>query len=392
MTKQLLYNACTFGKPEIDAVMKMFKLGWLSGGGETDSFEKEMAAWVGVNHAIATNSGSTANYLALSSLELKPGDEVITTACGFPSTVSPILLQGLTPVYIDVDRGSWTPNLDQLEKAIGPKTKAVMFAHTLGNMPDMDRLMEIVKNYGLRYVEDNCDALGSTWKGKKSGTFGDVSTVSYYPAHHMTTAGEGGMVFTNDPILAKKAQVFRDWGRACWCKWNEKNPNGACGARFANEPFDHKYYYIKLGLNFKMTEMQSAFGREQKKRLNGFIRRRKRNFKILYNELVKDKNWANRLPVWHKEADISWFAFILQSPKFKGASLVQYLESHGIQTRALFAGNLLNHPAFKNKPGRIAGDLSVSDYVLGNVFFVGLGPKLTPTDMRYIAKTIKSYK
>jgi CDP-6-deoxy-D-xylo-4-hexulose-3-dehydrase len=392
MTKQLLYNECTFGKPETDAVMKMFKLGWLSGGEETANFEKEFAEWVGVDYMSLVNSGSSANYVALAALDLKKGDEVITAACGFPTTVSPILLQGFIPVYVDVDMGSWTINLDQLEKAIGPKTKAVMFAHTLGNMPDMDRLMRILKKHNLKYVEDTCDALGSTFGGKMAGTFGDVATVSFYPAHHMTTAGECVGVFTNNIGVDVRAKSLRDWGKACYCKWNESNPCGACGTRFSNPPFDHKYYYTRLGLNFKASELQAAFGREQLKRLDGFIDKRKRNFKILYNELVKDKYWRTKLPKWHKKADISWFCFTLQEPKIKTGSLNEYLERHHIQTRALFAGNLLAHPAFKNQPGRIAGDLSVSDYVLGNVFFVGVGPKLTPRDMMYIAKTIRAYK
>lgn len=392
ITKPLLYNECTFGKPETDAVMKMFKLGWLSGGEETERFEAEFAKWVGIKYMRLVNSGSTANYVALQSLGLKPGDEVITAACGFPSTVSPILLQGLIPVYVDVDPGLWTINLTALEKAIGPKTKAVMFATTLGNMPNMDRLMRILKKHNLKYVNDCCDSLGSKWRGRPIETFGDVSTVSFYPAHHMTTAGEGGGVMTNNIGIDSKVQSFRDWGKACYCRWNEKNPLGACKARFANPPFDHKYYYTRLGLNFKATELQAAFGRVQLKRLNGFIKKRKRNFKILYDILSKDKRWKNKLPKWYKQADVSWFSFTLAAEKKKSGSMVEYLERHNIQTRGLFAGNLLAHPAFKYQPQRIVGSLKNSDYVLGNVFFVGVGPKLTPANMRYIGKTILGFK
>ena len=422
--KKILYAECTYGKKEIDAVNRMFKKGWLSGGEETEKFQEELAKWWGLKHGVAVTSGSAANLIALQSLNLPKGSEVITVACGFPTTVSPIYYLGLKPVYVDISSAvSLTMDLNQVEEAISPKTKAIIFAHTIGNMCDMDRLMKIVRKYKLKLVEDCCDAVGSKWNGKMAGTFGDVTTVSFYPSHHMTTAGHGGMVLTNDPGLARTCTSIRDWGRACYCKWNELQADGACGHRFANPPFDHKFYYINLGLNMKMTELQAAFGRVQLKRLDGFIAKRKKNFKRLYDRLNKNISCKMALPRWgikskkpmkitHKNvsypdeikksantrkdlgnynqdiADISWFCFPLTFENFDRNEFMHFLEDKGIQTRTLFAGNILRHPAYKNLPHRKIGKLINSNTVLEKTFYVGVGPKLTNKEIDYVADKI----
>lgn len=425
--KRILYAECDYGKPEVDAVKRMFKRGWLSGGEETEAFQNEFAKWWGVKHAIAVTSGSAANFISLQSLNLPKGSEVITTACGFPTTVSPIYYQGLKPVYVDVSSAnSLTIDLDEVEEAISKKTKAIMFAHTIGNMCDMDKLMEIVNKHDLKLIEDCCDAVGSKWSGKMAGTFGELATVSFYPSHHMTTAGHGGMILTDDDALARTCVSIRDWGRACYCKWNEKNPNGACGHRFDNPPFDHKFYYINLGLNLKMTELQAAFGREQIKRLDGFIKKRKENFKYLHKRLSKEVKLRMWLPRWgvkyqppmkatsenysypdevkkkqsnrkdlgnynNNIADVSWFCFPLVCQNVNRMKMMKYLESKGIQTRTLFAGNIVRHPAYQELPHRTIGNLANSDTVLEDVFYIGVGPKLTKKELDYMADHIIKY-
>lgn len=374
--KPILYAQATFGKPEKDLVMDVFKKGWFSGGHYTDLFEKKLAKWWGVKYALSVNSGSSANFVALQALGLNRGDEVLTMAMGFPTTLSPIIYHGLEPVFLDCHLPSYTIKLD--DKAVSSKTKALFFAHTLGNVANMDEVVSFCKRHDLKLIEDCCDAVSSTWKGQKVGTFGDLATVSFYPAHHMTTFGEGGAILTNDPALYHKIKSIRDWGRACFCPWDKSN---VCGKRFANPPFDHKYYYINLGLNFKMTEASAAFGVAQLDRLDRFIERRRRNFGILYKRLKGKVT----VPQVFKGADPSWFAFPIMHPDKN--RIVEHLESKGIQTRALFGGNLLKHPAFKGK-GRTPVDLSNSDRVLKEVFFVGIAPRLTTKELNYIADTI----
>lgn len=386
---KVLYAECEFGKKEIDAVNRMFKKGWLSGGEETEAFQKEFAKWWGIQYAIAVTSGSAANLIALQSLNLPKGSEVITMACCFPTTISPIYYNGLVPVYVDVDLNSYTINLDEVEKAITKKTKAIMFAHTLGNMCDMDRLMRIVKKHKLKLIEDCCDAVGSKWKGKMAGTFGNVATVSFYPSHHMTTAGHGGMIITNNKEIARTCQSIRDWGRACYCTWNEKRKDGACGHRFDNPPFDHKFFYINLGLNLKMTELQATFGRVQIKRLDKFIEKRKKNFRRLFNELVI--GCFEALPNWDQHADVSWFSFPLIFQDVDRMDLMKFLENKGIQTRTLFAGNILKHPAYLKLPHRKIGKLKNSDKVLEKAFYLGVGPKLTNKQIDFVISSIKEY-
>lgn len=380
---KILYSECTFGEKEKQAVLDVFDSGWLSGGKYTSKFEKALAQWWGVKYAVSVNSGSSANFIALQALNLKK-PEVVTMAMGFPTTVSAIIYQNLTPVYVDCHLPSYTIDLKELEKAITKKTGAIIFAHTLGNVCNMDQVMKIVWKHGLKLIEDCCDAMGSTWKGKKVGTFGDLATVSFYPAHHMTTFGEGGAILTNNQKLYKIAKSIRDWGRDCYCPWNVSN---ACGKRFANPPFDHKYYYTRLGMNLKMTEAQAAFGSVQIDRLEDFINKRKHNF-VRLCQLITNPDVI--LPVELSGASTSWFAFPILYKKNK-QQFVEYLEKNGVQTRAIFAGNITRHPAYKGK-GRVVGKIPNSNKVMRGAFFVGLGPKIGEKQLQYMGHIINKYQ
>lgn len=375
MAERLGYSKGIYSQEEKDAVMRSLDSGWLSNGKETQAFESEFAKWWGVRYALTTNSGSTANLVALQSLGLPTNSEVITPAGGaFPTTVAPMIYLGLRPVFVDVKGLTIDP--DEIEKAISDKTSAIVFAHTIGQMPDMDRIMRIAHRYNLKVMEDCCDAVGSQQNGKRAGTFGDVATVSFYPAHHMTT-GEGGMVLTNNNGIYHEALSVRDWGRDCVCRVG--GPNPACGNRWKNPDFDHRYYYSRLGLNFKMTEMQAAFGREQLKRLDGFIEVRKRNYRILAEALGEPYN-----------DEISPFAYPLLSTNRNRD--MNALEQAGIETRVLFGGNLLKHPAYANIDCRIVGNLPESDRLFRESYFVGVAPHLTEENMLYIAEKINANK
>lgn len=366
--ERLNYSKALFGEEEKQAVMRSLDSGWLSGGVETKAFEGEFAQWFGVNHALSVNSGSSADLVALQSLNLPKGGEVITPAgATFPTTVSAIVSLGLEPVFIDVK--DLVIDIDKIESAITDRTEVIMFAHTLGFMPNMDKLMRIAGKYGLRVIEDCCDAVGSRQGGKMAGTFGDVATVSFYPAHHMTT-GEGGMVLTNNDQIYREAYSIRNWGADCVC-----SDMGGCKTRFSNPPFDHRYYYTRIGGNYQMTEMQAAFGREQVKRLDGFIALRKRNYNILANELGESEC-----------GEISPFAYPVFS-KDKRRDM-ERLNEVGIDTRVMFGGNITRHPAFEGI-GRIVGDLTQSDKILDDGYFVGVAPHLTEENMLFIAKQIK---
>jgi len=375
---KLLFNKAIYGEPEKQAVLKVFDSELLSGGEQSSMLEKELAEWWGVKYAILVNSGSSANFIALQSLDLKEGTEIITPAGGaFPTTISPMVYFRLKPIFIDSDLRTLCLDVNRIEEAIIPKTKVIMFAHTLGFMPDMEKLVNIATNYKLRLIEDCCDAMGSVQKGQKAGTFGDIATVSFYPAHHMTTGGEGGAILTNDDRLAWKCRGIRDWGRDCRCQYGRPQP--ACKNRWSNPPFDHRYYYTQIGLNLKLTEFQAAFGRQQLKRVDGFIDLRRRNYRILADELGMDCN-----------PDISPFAY----PVFANhkSEAMSKLEESGIQTRTLFSGNILAHPAYKNIPHRVVGDLENSNKMLNEAFFVGIGPHLTIKEMYYIAEKLKGYE
>lgn len=362
--KELYYNKAQYGEEEKQAVRRVLDSEWLSGHKETLLFERELATWWGRKFAVSCNSGSSANLIATQSLALSRGSEVITPAgAAFPTTISPMVYLGLRPHFVDIGEDLCV-NVDNVD---GSKAKALVFAHTLGNMPDMRKVMDFASRHNLKVIEDCADAMGSEQNGKKVGTFGDLATVSFYPAHHMTTGGEGGAILTDSEDLYWKCRSIRDWGRDCKCLPMQRNP--PCKDRFSNPPFDHRYYYTEVGLNFKLTEMQAAFGREQLKRLDGFIELRRRNYKILTG----------------KDTTLSPFAHIVMHPEKN--RVMQELQDVGIHCRGLFTGNILEHPAFKDLECR-KEPLPVSDRIHREGFFVGLGPHLTEDDMLYIKEKL----
>ena len=381
---------------------------WLTSGRFTDKFEREFADYLGVSHVSLVNSGSSANLLAFMALTspllgeraVKRGDEVITAACGFPTTVSPMIQYGAVPVFIDVTVPQYNIDVSMLEKAYSPKTKAVMLAHTLGNPFDIKAVKQFCDAHGLWLIEDNCDALGSryTLDGKTgfTGTFGDIGTSSFYPPHHMTM-GEGGAVYTNDALLAKIVRSLRDWGRDCVC------PSGCdniCGHRFDRQfgelpqGYDHKYVYSHFGYNLKITDMQAAIGCAQLKKLSSFTERRKYNYKRLYAALERLTDKII-LPEAAENSDPSWFGFLISVKPESGLSrnrITKHLEEKGIQTRLLFSGNLTKHPCFdqiRNTDAyRTAGSLEVTDRIMNNTFWVGVYPGMTDEMMDYMAEII----
>lgn len=376
---------------------------WLTAGRFNKQFEKEYAEFLGVRYALLTNSGSSANLLAFSALtspklkdrRIKPGDEVITVAAGFPTTVTPIVQNGAVPVFIDVELGTYNILVDRIEAAITPKTKAIMVAHTMGNPFELDKVMEIATKHNLWVVEDNCDALGSTFDGKLTGTHGHIGTSSFYPPHHMTM-GEGGAVYTNNALLKTIVESFRDWGRDCWC------PSGCdntCNKRFGWElgslpqGYDHKYTYSHIGYNLRVTEMQAAIGVEQLKKVPSFTQARKNNFNRLY-EGLKDLSEYFILPRATVNSDPSWFGFILtiqDGMKFTKNEIVEYLEANRIQTRMLFAGNLTRQPAFHDVNYRISGGLENTDKIMYDTFLVGVYPGLTDEMIDYVIEKIRQF-
>ncbi len=383
----------------VDASLDFF----LTAGHYCEQFENDFAEYLGISNAIAVNSGSSANLLAISALtspklgerRLKAGDEVITVAAAFPTTVTPIIQNQLIPVFVDVEIGNYTAIPSQLEEAIGPKTRAIMMAHTLGVPFDLDVALELSRKNNLWLIEDNCDALGSRYKGKLTGTFGHLSTFSFYPAHHITM-GEGGCVASDDEDLARIVRSFRDWGRDCYCSGGKNN---TCGKRFSQQfgtlPFgyDHKYVYTHIGYNMRITEMQAAIGCAQLKKLNYFIERRKENFKSLFRifEQFEDRLI---LPQATPNSDPSWFGFIItvrENAGFTRNDLTRFLEYHRIETRNLFSGNLLRHPAFENISCRIVGNLINTEYIMNNSFFIGVYPGINSSHLEYIENIIKRF-
>lgn len=369
---------------------------WLTAGKHAEAMENELAEFFGVEDAALVNSGSSANLIAISALtspklsdrQLKPGAEVITVASGFPTTVAPIVQNRLIPVFVDVSLGTYNANADIIEKAVSEKTKAIFLAHTLGNPFDIDHVKAIADKHRLWLIEDNCDALGSRYEGKLTGTFGDLATLSFYPAHHITM-GEGGCVITDNEDLTKIVRSFRDWGRDCYCAAGEDN---TCGLRFSQQfgdlpvGYDHKYVYSHIGYNLKVTDMQAAIGREQLKKLPVFIEKRKQNFNLLYSGLEK---FSERiiLPVATPKSDPAWFGFLItvrDNQSFTRTELVQFLNSNKIHTRNLFAGNLLRQPAFMNIERRVVGDLKYTDLIMNNTFFIGVYPGLGKEEIDYV--------
>ena len=376
---------------------------WFTTGRFAKAFEKKLARFVGVRGCSLVNSGSSANLVALTALtspklgdrRLRPGDEVITVAAGFPTTVNPIIQNRLVPVFLDVTLPTLEIDVTQLEKALSPKTRAIMIAHTLGNTFDLDAVMAFAKKHKLWVVEDCCDALGSTFNGQKVGTFGDLATLSFYPAHHITM-GEGGAVLTNTPLLKTLVESFRDWGRDCWCEPGEDN---TCGKRFDWElgtlpcGYDHKYTYSHVGYNLKATDMQAALGLSQLDHLESFIQARKDNFRYLRQALEPLED-VLMLPEASAGADPSWFGFPLgvrTDAPFTRDQLVRTLEAQKIGTRLMFAGNLLRQPAYQEIEYRQVGELPNTDYVMRNVLWLGVYPGLTHPMLDHIADTISQF-
>ncbi len=380
---------------------------WLTEGRFTESFTEKISRFLGIEHVLLTNSGSSANLIALAALtseklgtkRLKTGDEVISVAAGFPATVTPIMLYGLIPVFIDVDIPTYNIDIQMLRKAISSKTKCIYIAHTLGNPFDVDAIIEIAKEYGLWVIEDNCDAFGSEYKGRKTGTFGHISTISFYPAHHITT-GEGGAICTNDQQLASIIRSFRDWGRDCYCAGGENN---TCGKRFSQQfgnlpaGFDHKYVYSEIGYNLKMTDIQAAIGCAQMDKLEDFCRQRKENFGEWTRIFSKYPEYFI-LPQATEGADPAWFAFIVTLQKgtpFTRDELTAHLNNNLIETRNLFAGNITRQPGFIGRDWRRANHLNNTDYIMNNTFFLGTYPGLSKEMLDYsqliLEKFIKSF-
>ena len=376
---------------------------WLTAGRFSLQLERELARYFGSRFSFLVNSGSSANLLAfyaLTSLKLldraiKPGDEIITVAAGFPTTINPMIQFGCIPVFVDVDIPTYNIKVEDIEKAITPKTKAIMLAHALGNPFNLSVVMAIAKKYNLWVVEDDCDSLGATYEGKKTGTFGDLATLSFYPAHHITM-GEGGAVLVNNASLKKITESFRDWGRDCWCPPGKDN---TCGERYCQklgdlpDGYDHKYTYSHIGFNLKVTDMQAAVGLSQLTKADHFVARRKENHTIL-TEMFKEFEEHFILPVATENSEPSWFGFMLtlrEGSPIDRNKLVEYLEQNKIGTRLFFGGNLLKQPAYYNLNYRKIDDLKNTDLLMNNSFWLGVWPGLNQVHYDYIVNTVRKY-
>ncbi len=391
-----------FDAEDLQSLMEATLDFWLTTGRFAAEFEKAFARYLGIRTATLVNSGSSANLLALTTLtsprlgdrQLKPGDEVITVAGGFPTTVNPIIQNGLVPVFLDLQVPTYNIDTRCLEEAYSQRTRAVMIAHTLGNPFDLAAVGDFVKRHNLWLIEDCCDAVGSTYNGRKVGTFGDFATVSFYPAHHITM-GEGGCVLTDKPMLKTLVESFRDWGRDCWCDPGQEN---TCGKRFEWQlgdlprGYDHKYTYSHIGYNLKLTDMQAAVGVSQLRKLPAFIEKRKTNFDHL-KEGLRDLQEFFILPEATPNSSPNWFGFpiaVRPGAPFDRNQVVEYLEQRKIATRLLFAGNLLRQPAYKDIRHRVVGTLQNTDFVMNNVFWIGVFPGLTSTMLDYVIECFES--
>jgi len=391
------------GAAELQNMVEASLDGWLTSGRFNEAFEKRLAEYLGVKFLITTNSGSSANLLAFTALTsprlgdraIKTGDEVIGVAAGFPTTVNPILQFGAIPVFVDIDLASHNIDATKVEAAISPKTKAIMLAHSLGNPFNIKVVMDICRKHGLWLIEDNCDALGSKYNGQLTGTFGDIGTLSFYPAHHITM-GEGGAVFTNNHELKQIAESFRDWGRDCYCAPGKDN---TCGKRFCwklgtlPEGYDHKYTYAHLGYNLKITDMQAACALAQMDKLDSFVQVRKDNFAYLRNRLSSCEEFLI-LPEATPNSDPSWFGFLMTirpEVDIRRVDLINYLDQNRIGTRLLFAGNLTRQPYMLGRNFRISGELTNTDLVMNNSFWIGVYPGLTPEMLSFVADKIEAF-
>lgn len=405
---RISYASRVFDEKEMQALTDAMLDFWLTTGRFADQFEKKFAEWIGVKYAYLVNSGSSANLIAfmvltspeLGERQIKPGDEVITVACGFPTTVTPIINYGAVPVFVDVTVPQYNIDVTKLEGALSEKTKAVMIAHTLGNPFDLEAVKLFCNTHNLWLVEDNCDALGTKYtienETRFTGTWGDIGTSSFYPPHHMTM-GEGGCVYTNNPLLHRLILSFRDWGRDCICPSGRDN---FCGHRFEGQygelpaGYDHKYVYSHFGYNLKVTDMQAAIGCEQLKKFPGFIESRRHNWDRL-REALKYVEDRLILPEPAPNSEPSWFGFLISVKPERGLErnkITKYIENKNIQTRLLFSGNLIKHPCFNQIRGtgayRVAGDLLITDYIMSNTFWVGVYPGMTDVMIDYMAKAI----
>lgn len=393
------YGGRVFDEAEMVAGVEALLDFWLTLGPQGDAFESELSHYVGVRHALLVNSGSSANLLALATLtspdfkdRLQPGDEVLTVATGFPTTVAPILQYGCVPVFLDVDLSTANVRVEDLDDAISPRTRAIVLAHTLGNPFNLAAVMDLARRHNLLLIEDNCDALGATYDGAKTGTFGCMATQSFYPPHHMTM-GEGGAILTSSSRLRRIAASYRDWGRDCWCPAGKDD---TCGRRFGQKAgdlpigYDHKYIYRHLGYNLKPLDVQAAIGRQQLKKIDDFVRARRANHAMLLQLLTPLEEYFH-----FQEAtpgsEPSWFGFMLtvrDGAPFSRRELVQHLEDHKVQTRLLFGGNLLRQPAFAGAPHRKVGSLATSDKIMRDTFFLGVYPGLTTEMLEYVAEVM----
>jgi len=402
-TTPLPASGKVIGGPELHNMVEASLDGWLTTGRFNEAFERRLAEFLGVKHVLTTNSGSSANLLAFSALTspslgeraLRAGDEVISVAAGFPTTVNPILQFGAVPVFVDVSIPTYNIDVARIEAAITPKTRAIMLAHTLGNPYDLAEVGRLAKKHGLWLIEDCCDALGSTYRGQLVGTFGDIGTLSFYPAHHITM-GEGGAVFTNNDDLRRAIESFRDWGRDCYCLPGKEN---TCGKRFCWKlgqlPFgyDHKYTYSHIGYNLKITDMQAACALAQMDRLDGFIAARRRNFAWLRDRLKSVEEFVI-LPEATPGSDPSWFGFLMTLREESGTrrvELLEYLDQYKIGTRLLFAGNLTRQPSMANARYRVSGDLANTDRIMRDTFWIGVHPGLSMEMLDFVAAKIEAY-
>ncbi len=398
------YSAKVYDADEMTTLMDSSLDFWLTSGRYAKKFERDFANFLGATYCSLTNSGSSANLLAVSALtsiklgerRLSPGDEVITTACAFPTTVNPIIQNNLIPVFLDVDLdGTYNIESKKIEAAISPKTKAIFLAHTLGNPFNIDKILPIVKKYDLWLIEDNCDAVGSKYNNRFTGTFGDISTYSFYPPHHLTM-GEGGALLTDDALLKRIIESFRDWGRDCWC---DPGIDNTCKKRFdwqlGKLPFgyDHKYIYSHIGYNLKITDLQASIGVAQLKKLPRFIEARKKNWEFLYKKLKKYENYFI-LPKAMENSEPSWFGFLLtvrENAPFTRNEITKHLEDNKIATRLLFSGNIVRHPSLENAKYRIVGNLANTDFIMENSFWIGVYPGLTEDMLNHMVNVIVDF-